>query len=96
MRAIKQTTLAIIENLGGLVNWPDNEYENRLIARRFFQRARPHGFPNCVGAVDGTLIDIVAPSDTGGVFIGRQRRSCLNVLAVTDGGSKHKKQNNTK
>lgn len=50
--------------------------------------AKPYGMPLVCGAVDETLVDIVAPEKSGGVFVGRHRRSCLNVLGVTDGGSK--------
>uniref|UniRef100_A0A915LNJ6 Harbinger transposase-derived nuclease n=1 Tax=Meloidogyne javanica TaxID=6303 RepID=A0A915LNJ6_MELJA len=77
---IKKVTKAILETFVHMIDWPVEEYECRRIAARFSQLARPYGMPQVAGALDGTLIDIVAPADSGGVFIGRNRRTALNVL----------------
>uniref|UniRef100_A0A915LFI4 DDE Tnp4 domain-containing protein n=1 Tax=Meloidogyne javanica TaxID=6303 RepID=A0A915LFI4_MELJA len=85
---IKKVTKAILETFIHMIDWPVEEYECRRIAARFSQLARPYGMPQLAGALDVTLIDIVAPADSGGVFIGRNRRTALNVLGVTDGRNK--------
>ncbi|KFM67610.1 putative nuclease HARBI1, partial [Stegodyphus mimosarum] len=44
-----------------------------------------NGFPNIIGAIDGTLINIQRPSvDDWFVFISRKRKFALNIQLVCD------------
>ncbi|WAR20097.1 HARB1-like protein [Mya arenaria] len=40
--------------------------------------------PNIIGAVDGTLVPILAPKDNGVAFICRKGYHAINVMAVCD------------
>ena len=46
------------------------------------------GFPNVVGAIDGTLIGIKAPSRDEHLFVSRKGGHAINVLAVCDADKK--------
>ncbi|WAR13581.1 HARB1-like protein [Mya arenaria] len=47
----------------------------------FFRKCR---IPNIIGAVDGTLVPILAPKDNGVAFICRNGYHSINVMAVCD------------
>ena len=86
MKCIREVTFSILENLGGLVKWPETEEENRRLVQRFAQKAKPHGFPMVIGAVDGTLIKLEVPKEKGSIYKSRYQNTSLNVVAVSDCG----------
>jgi hypothetical protein len=87
MKCIKQVTSALLQKLGGIVDWPESQEARRKISTRFAKKGRPYGFPLVVGAIDGTLIGITPPRQSGSIYIGRHDQACLNVIAVSDAGS---------
>ncbi|WAR17873.1 HARB1-like protein [Mya arenaria] len=46
--------------------------------------SRSCGLPNCLGAVDGTLVPIIAPKQNEEAFVSRKGCHALNVQAVAD------------
>ena len=42
------------------------------------------GFPNVIGAIDGTLINIVKPYENPHLYVGRKGLPSINVMAVCD------------
>jgi hypothetical protein len=62
------------------IGWPDTTYKCRKIAAQFAQIAHSYKMPNVCGCLDGTLIEIVAPKNSGGVYVSRYGRTALNVL----------------
>ncbi|XP_052809509.1 putative nuclease HARBI1 [Mya arenaria] len=61
------------------ITWP-NRVQQQEIMREFFTSA---GFPNVIGAVDGSHIRIIMPKD-GHDFINRKNFASIDVMAVCD------------
>ena len=64
------------------ITFPTSNEEVASTKKAFYKDA---GLPNCIGAIDGTLVPIIAPS--GGdenVYVCRKGYHSLNVQAVTD------------
>ena len=51
------------------------------VKQGFYRKCR---IPNTVGAVDGTLIPIIAPTDNEAVYVCRKNFHAINVQAVVD------------
>lgn len=63
------------------ISFPTSEEEIRRTKTEFFSKAR---FPNVLGAVDGTLKKIQAPSENEPSYVCRKGFHALNVQAVSD------------
>ncbi|XP_052771219.1 putative nuclease HARBI1 [Mya arenaria] len=66
---------AVIRNIGNVRD------EVLRTKEGFFRKCR---IPNIIGAVDGTLVPILAPKDNGVAFICRKGYHPINVMAVCD------------
>lgn len=68
---------AIVENLfPKIVCWPENVAD---IGPNFYIKG---GFPNVCGCVDGTIINIDAPSSNEVMFVDRHGNHSLNVMMI--------------
>lgn len=67
--------------LSQLIQWPKTESEFRNIAGKFSARA---GFPNVIGAVDGTYIPIPGPPLFRDSYICRKGYPAMHLQAVCD------------
>ena len=80
-RAIAAVVPAINKNLGNII-FPTSADSLRHSKRKFYAISQ---FPNVIGAVDGTLIPIVAPAtEDEPAYVCRKGYHALNVQAVVD------------
>ena len=79
---IRRVTNAISTNLGPkYIKLPRSEDEVAELVKNYEYF---HGFPQCLGAIDGTHIDIKQPLENHTDFINRKGRYSFNVQAVCD------------
>ncbi|XP_033729774.1 putative nuclease HARBI1 [Pecten maximus] len=69
------------EILQQLIRWPSSDSEFQNISENFTQRA---GFPNVIGALDGTYIPILGPTAFRESYICRKGFPALHLQAVCD------------
>ena len=60
---------------------PKTKEEVEEAAKQFFLK---HGFPQCIGAIDGTHVGIKQPSENSTDYINRKGKYTLNIQAVAD------------
>ena len=79
---VRQTCKAITVHLGPkYIQLPFTVPETEELVSGFL---RDHGMPQCLGAVDGTHVDIKQPAVNAMDYINRKHRFSLNVQAVCD------------
>lgn len=67
--------------LKNLISWPNSDEEYSKISEKFSARA---GFPNVVGALDGTYIPISGPTTFRDSYICRKGFPAMHLQAVCD------------
>ncbi|XP_062588387.1 uncharacterized protein LOC134250044 [Saccostrea cucullata] len=65
--------------LNTFISWPTTDVELSNLAEKFSQRA---GFPDAVGAIDGTYIPISGPSEYRDSYICRKGFAAMHLQAV--------------
>ena len=63
------------------IKFPKTKEEVEASSSLFYAK---HGFPQCIGAIDGTLVPIKQPSENSTDYINRKGRYTLNIQAVAD------------
>ena len=81
-KILRSVCLAIVELLGKeFIKIPTDENDITSLASQFYTR---HGFPQCIGAIDGTHIRIKQPKGKSSEYINRKGCYSLNVQGTCD------------
>ena len=81
-KIIRRVTQAISKHLAQkYIYLPMDEVEIQNMALNFYER---HGFPQCIGAIDGTHINIKKPSENSHDCINRKGRFSISVEVCCD------------
>ncbi|XP_052261620.1 putative nuclease HARBI1 isoform X1 [Dreissena polymorpha] len=83
-RCIQQVISAINRNLNN-ITFPTSLHDLAATKQKFHRVA---GIPNVIGAVDGTLIPIQAPSENPQTYVCRKGYHAVNIQAVVDSSLK--------
>ena len=73
--------MAALEKKLDTIHFPITAEDFRRVKTVFFMLGK---IPNVIGAVDGTLIPIIAPSEAEEVYVCRKGYHAINVQAVVD------------
>ena len=84
-RCITAVSKALDKRFDDYVRWPTDAATRNQIKGSFFEKA---GFPNVIGAIDGTHIRIVKPNRDEYQYVNRKLYHSLNVQAVCDADGK--------
>ena len=79
---VRRVCAAVCEYLGpSYVRLPTSEREVQELVSQFYVY---HGFPQCMGAIDGTHIPIKEPIENASDYINRKGYTSINVQATCD------------
>lgn len=62
------------------INVPTTKEEKKKIARGFYVK---HNIPGVIGCIDGTHVQIIAPSENKHLYYNRKGKFSLNVMLVS-------------
>ena len=80
-RCVHRVSAALARRVGDYIKFPTTDAEMRNVKENFFQVA---GFPNVLGAIDGTLVPIKGPSADEHLYICRKGYHALNIQGISD------------
>ena len=80
-RAVAVVTESLCRRAGEYIRFPTNPHELTATKQAFHGMA---GFPNVIGAIDGTHIAIKSPKENEEAFVNRKGVHTINVQAVCD------------
>ena len=79
---VRTVSFVITTYLGSkYIRLPETEDEVESLASNFEYK---HGFPQCIGAIDGTHVFIKRPVNNPADYVNRKNRFSLNIQAVCD------------
>ena len=79
---VRKVSLVITKELGPkYIKLPETQADVETLASNFYKF---HGFPQCIGAIDGTHVYIRQPSVNPTDYLNRKHRYSVNIQAVCD------------
>ena len=79
---IKEVTELISKKLGPkLIKFPTTTEKVEKSVNLFYKQ---HGFPQCLGAIDGTHVNIKQPLENHTDYLNRKGQYSINIQAVCD------------
>ena len=76
---------AIMVNLTNIIKMPTTEEQRRQLADNFYK----YKYPNVVGAIDGTSIEIMVPDEHRLDYYTRKHTTAVNLTAVCDANKRY-------
>ncbi|XP_052701843.1 putative nuclease HARBI1 [Crassostrea angulata] len=80
-RSVRDVSQALTDVSPKFIKWPSTTREKMAIKKRFYGIS---GFPAVIGAVDGTHVRIIAPSEHESVYVNRKGFHSINTQAICD------------
>ena len=80
-RCVHSVSAALARRVDNYISFPTTDAAIRTVKDTFFHVA---GFPNVLGAIDGTLVPIKGPSVDEHLYVCRKGYHALNVQSVAD------------
>ncbi|XP_071572649.1 putative nuclease HARBI1 [Temnothorax nylanderi] len=80
VRAVRRVAKALCELSPRYITWPTENKIQDII----YNFSRPSGFPNVIGAIDGSHINIPAPTENPEAYVNRKGRHSIHLQAVCD------------
>lgn len=78
--ALKKLVESVLKRRNEIIEMPTTEAQFRQVADRFYT----YGFPNVVGAIDGTSITLKVPDEERLDYMTRKHVTAVNLTAVCD------------
>ncbi|CAC5362891.1 HARBI1 [Mytilus coruscus] len=80
-RIVQQVSTAILRHAGRFITFPVTVPQQQSVKEGFMKRC---GFPNVLGCVDGTLVQIKAPPIREDIYVCRKGYHALNIQGIFD------------
>ena len=78
--SLTEVVNALLANLTNIIKMPSTEQEFRSLADKFYT----YKYPNVVGAIDGTSIEVTVPDNQRLDYFTRKYVTAVNLTAVCD------------
>lgn len=80
-KVVRRVAQIVSTTMADMIKLPATEDEVKHLASRYFEA---HGFPQCIGAVDGTHVAILKPADQPTAYLNKSNIHSLNIQALCD------------
>lgn len=80
-KVVRRVAHSISQHMSDYIKMPTTQDDIKSLVSRFKDA---HGFPQCIGAIDGTHVPIIKPDSKPTSYINKNSTHSLNVQAVAD------------
>ena len=82
--SLKEFMNAVLRKMPTIITMPSSNEEFRVLANQFYT----YGYPNVVGAIDGTMIEVKPPEENRIDYFSRKYITAVNLTALCDANKK--------